>query len=145
MNACHVFSAAQLIEHNHLGFVGIFISTGFEQVFACLKVVEKDHRNSGGVCVDELACEGVQETQAEKRGRTYHSLCASRKPASTCTSLSAERHCQAVATALGQEEGVRDPSFSGIREQEQYRQEIRRVFCPSCCWQSAVNLPNGTW
>jgi len=136
MGTCHVFSAAQLIEHNHLGFVGIPISAGVDQVLVCLKVIEKDHRNSGSVCVNDLACEEVIHSQgikAEKRGRAHHSLCTNRQLASTCTSLSAEGHCQAVAVASDQEEGVHDLSFSEIQEPEQCQQEIRRVFCPSCC------------
>ena len=128
MSAYDVFSAAQLIEHDHLWFVGILVSGGIDQVLVDLKVIEKDHGDTGGTRIDELAWEETfhpRKVNLENRVYTHHVLCTNRSPASTCTSLSAGRHCQAMATALGQEEGAHDSSFSEVRKRGQCQRGIR--------------------
>lgn len=78
----YIFPAAQLVEHDHLGSVGILVPALVDQVFVRLKVIEKDHRDAGCVCIDDLACEGVPSPTGDRGGAdhsyTYHVLCTKR-------------------------------------------------------------------
>ena len=50
-----VFPTAQFIEHDRLRFAIVLVSTCVDGILIHLKIVEKDHCDTGGICRDDLA------------------------------------------------------------------------------------------